>query len=443
MPTLPVDVSQTVVPPVSPNPPVIPKKKSLLLPVLLAVIVLLLGYIAYSKYGKNVTINISNLGLPISGKVSDSAPVVKTELEIAQTETSKNFDIFSGQFTKKPTTSALVSSTNSSGEIVQDTTTQETAEEVITDEWKTYINSEIGYMLKYPLDWSVKEETGYSEVIEKTVKNIVIYSEGQKYNLFFGLKQPTDPFVTSGRTGVGAGNFVTDGEITILGTKTAITKLVLDGKTSEYFFPNTGSYQTADKKHTFTSSFSLNSDKSTGNENIANVSEFKIAKLILSSIQIIPRTGVFCPPTLTAQDNLTLGSFSAFYNETNKYFIRIPSSWKRVYPVNLGEKINPDDSITFEGIGVAEKLQIKSGKDAIIEIPATWENIRNMEATVACEKTMVKYYRRGNLMFIITQINHKGVDYSIMYGHTHVSTELSSAKNAQYQLLLRSFEFAE
>ena len=54
-----------------------------------------------------------------------------------------------------------------------------------TDEyvgWKTYTNSEIGYTLKYPADWTMEETDQFSPVREATVKYIAIDTPGK--NIF-------------------------------------------------------------------------------------------------------------------------------------------------------------------------------------------------------------------------------------------------------------------
>lgn len=149
------------------------------------------------------------------------------------------------------------------------------------DGWNTYTN-EIGYKIRYPKDWTIEVTNEYSDLIQEKVKYIVIFSPGKKYSLYWGLMKNTDSFAISDRTGVGAGELVKDGNITILGTDVTINKLSYEGKTMEYFFPNPITGKTADGKYTYGASFDAE-----GKSIPANSEEFTTAKKILESAELL------------------------------------------------------------------------------------------------------------------------------------------------------------
>jgi len=152
--------------------------------------------------------------------------------------------------------------------------------------WKTYTNNVIGYKLRYPSGWIVKEVNTTSEVIEKDVKYITITNPDKKYFLAFGLKLKTDAFVTSDRTGIGAGDFVKNGKITILGTKVDIEQLSYKNKIKEVFYPQSIT-KTADGKYQFTASFSANDIAGYDSLDMTNLTEEAAAEKILKSVELL------------------------------------------------------------------------------------------------------------------------------------------------------------
>lgn len=109
--------------------------------------------------------------------------------------------------------------------------------------WKTYTNKEIGYTLRYPADWTLKETDGTSEITEVLVKYISIASPS-KDSLHFGLQRDTQQYFNiSDRTGIGAGEDIPIAEKagTLLGDTVTPKAHVWEGKVVEYFYNLTGS----------------------------------------------------------------------------------------------------------------------------------------------------------------------------------------------------------
>lgn len=103
-------------------------------------------------------------------------------------------------------------------------------------DWLTYTNSDVGYKLRYPKDWSIKEKNGPSEVTEVIVKYIT-FTSAKGNSLHFGLKKTADTFYLSDRTGIGAGEDIPlANKTTLLSAEIIPNKHVWEGKTKEYFY---------------------------------------------------------------------------------------------------------------------------------------------------------------------------------------------------------------
>lgn len=152
--------------------------------------------------------------------------------------------------------------------------------------WKTYTNSEIGYQLKYPSDWTLKEIDQFSELLEKTVKYIAITSPDKKYFLHWGLKQKTDTFAISDRSGMGVGDFKKDGQTMILGKNYDITRFIYKAKTKEVFYPSAGLSSTADGKYDFTATLSYGSGSNYDSLDIGDIAEKTLVEKILKSVTL-------------------------------------------------------------------------------------------------------------------------------------------------------------
>jgi len=104
--------------------------------------------------------------------------------------------------------------------------------------WKTYTNTEVGYRLQYPPTWNVefKTDDGMPEI--GTAKYLLVTTaNGNK--LYFGIrKEGVTAFVTSSRTGIGAGEdvAVAGKSTTLLGGMMIPKAHVWEDKTKEYFF---------------------------------------------------------------------------------------------------------------------------------------------------------------------------------------------------------------
>jgi len=109
-------------------------------------------------------------------------------------------------------------------------------------DWPTYINTDVGYSLRYPTGWTIKEYNKYSETYEKQVKYITITSAENNYRLTFGvIKLGDDSFSPVERTGIGAGDthLITNMPTTIFGVKMYPRALVYEGKTKEFLYSST------------------------------------------------------------------------------------------------------------------------------------------------------------------------------------------------------------
>ena len=107
-----------------------------------------------------------------------------------------------------------------------------------TNDWQTYTNRDIGYSLKYPKDWTVKETDEISQLDGKRIKFITLYSADQKYSLIFGIKRASDDsFRNFERSGVGGDLIlIPEKTITALGLSIVPEKEVINGKTKEFFY---------------------------------------------------------------------------------------------------------------------------------------------------------------------------------------------------------------
>lgn len=138
---------------------------------------------------------------------------------------------------QKPTKEASPSSTPTKEK--EKITAQETTKaDEYTGCWNTYTNNTVGYALKYPCDWTIKEIALFSETIGKDVKYITITTPDGKYFLHVGVKKPADTFEITDRTGIGAGDMQQKPEkaLTILGVNVIPKSLIFGGKIKEYFY---------------------------------------------------------------------------------------------------------------------------------------------------------------------------------------------------------------
>jgi len=154
--------------------------------------------------------------------------------------------------------------------------------------WKTYTNTSIGYKLRYPADWFLKEIDTTSEITGSKVKYLTLTTPDKKYFLYFGIKKVSDSFDITDRTGVGAGSFKDIGTITILGTKVTITDLVYQNKVKEKFYPKpAGNIKSADGQYLFLAAFSYKGEGGYETYDLKNLDYVSIAEKILKSIETL------------------------------------------------------------------------------------------------------------------------------------------------------------
>jgi hypothetical protein len=155
--------------------------------------------------------------------------------------------------------------------------------------WKTYENKTIGYTLKYPADWTVKEIETYNETIGKNVKYITITTADGKYFLHFGLKRPTDTFAISDRTGIGAGDVEqkTDWAVKILNISVIPEALVWQNKVKEiFYYQPSGTTTTCNCQ--FTSTFSYTDKADYNTYDMTNLTDERNAvNKILKSVKLL------------------------------------------------------------------------------------------------------------------------------------------------------------
>lgn len=188
---------------------------------------------------------------------------------------------FANHSTPAVTVTASPSITASPSSVATNTTTVSAGG---YSDWKTYSNNTIGYSIKYPSDWSVKEFNEYNQTIGNTVKYITVTTPDGKNFLQFGVKKPSDTFAISDRTSTGAGDIIqdTDNPVTVFGVNLIANKLVYGGKAKEYYYaePNGG---TAICKCNFTATFSYTDKADYNNLDLESTGYAAIVQKILAS----------------------------------------------------------------------------------------------------------------------------------------------------------------
>lgn len=309
---------------------------------------------------------------------------------------------------------------------------EETADEYVG--WNTYNNYEVGYQLKYPADWTVKETSAWNELIGKDVKYITITTADKKYFLYWGLKEKNDDFGISDRTGVGAGDLIQEGSVTILGTDTAVKKIVYQSKVKEYFFPGTGSAKTTDGKYSFGAAFSPGSGGDYNALNMQGVPELEKAKLILASVKIIPRTAAQtgCASTLNASDKLNMKDWKTFKNDKYGYLFRYPKVWTY-------DKMS-DKLINFKNGADGEVFSWRSEEMTALGFEG-WDLDTTKNLKVACQSAKSTYLEQGDERMIFTQFKKGGKDHMANFGYKYIGASISSDMVEMYDLILKSVEF--
>ena len=301
------------------------------------------------------------------------------------------------------------------------------------DGWNTYTNAEVGYQLRYPADWSVKETNEWNDMIGDDVKYITITAAGKKYFLYWGLKEKNDNFAISDRTGVGAGDLIQEGSVTVLGTNIAVKKLVYKSKVKEYFFPGTGSAKTADGKYYYGASLSPASGTDYNSLNMQGVPELEKARLILSSVTIIPRAAPSgCASTLTSSDKLNMKDWKTFHNSKYGYSFKYPKEWTY-------DKVS-DKLINFQNGPDGEVFSWRSEEMTALGFEG-WDLDTTKNLKVACQSAKSTYLEQGDERMIFTQFKYGGKSHMTSFGYKYVGASISSDMVEMYDLVLKSVEF--
>lgn len=111
--------------------------------------------------------------------------------------------------------------------------------------WKTLMNTDNGYSLQYPSDWTYvsRSEVGLTDPTY-TAKYYEFRSPDNKYMFTFGLKHSDDQKTyLMQRTGIGGGDIVKGGSITLGAYTLSSQELVYQGKTKEVFIPTSNPYK--------------------------------------------------------------------------------------------------------------------------------------------------------------------------------------------------------
>jgi hypothetical protein len=378
-----------------------PKKSSKKLIIISAVLVGILalgalGYFGWKKY---------------SGR-QKQLDDLKTQIESLKEEAEK-LNIKEDQFSTESVAQNNIEESNNEQEI----------DEYIG--WKTYTNYDVGYVLRYPTDWTVKETDTVSELTDEYVKYITIYDKGKKYFVFWGLKRKDDDFQISDRTGVGAGDFIKEGEITILDTKVAANKLVYQGKIKEYFFPSPGLESTSDGIYQFSAALSGNSSSA----DLSAAEQVDIARRILQSVKIIARK-TECESTLSSADKLAIKTWKTYKSDKYDYSFKHPADW------TLEE--DEDNIITFSSSDGS--FQWRSEEMANLGFEG-WDIDTTKNLKVACQSAKSTYLKQGDGRMIFTRFKKGGKEHMTSFSYKYLGASLSSDMVEMYGLILKSAEF--
>ncbi len=303
--------------------------------------------------------------------------------------------------------------------------------------WKIYNNYEVGYQLKYPADWTIKETSEYNDIISKDVKYVTVYTPDKKYFLHWGLRYKGDNFAATDRTGLGAGDMVNAGtKITILGTDLDVVKQVYKGQVQEMFYPNVGETKTTDGKYYFVDSFTKNGAVKTGDPDMTIMPSEKLAEKILQSVVIIPRTvsAAGCASTLTSSDKATMVGWKKYTNNDYHYTFKYPQEWT----TDTSEK----KRVAMHGDGGHTVFQFLSAEMTAFDyLGYTVTSTKN--TVVACQSAKTTYLSNGDDRMIFTQFKKDGTDHLIMMTYKYMGASLSSDMVEAYDMILKSVEFGD
>lgn len=150
--------------------------------------------------------------------------------------------------------------------------------------WLTYTNASIGYRINYPPDWIVSViNNPPDEMFTQPVKYITI-TKGS-YFLAVGVRHTNDTFLTSDRTGVGAGDFQPAGSEMICDTSISASKLVFENKSKEWFYSSNGPGVVTVDNHQVNAALSYSgAGAGYDNLNMTNSTELGLARQIMKTL---------------------------------------------------------------------------------------------------------------------------------------------------------------
>lgn len=152
-----------------------------------------------------------------------------------------------------------------------------------TANWKTYTNSEYKYQLKYPNDWSVKENSG-QDTVGNQVQNTTFYSPTKDYALVFGVRKSGETINIVGRSGVSAGDFVASNPIPFDGSSLPTKNLVYKGKIKAVFYQPEADFYKVNNFEVYADFDRVTYDDYEGRD-ILNLPELAEANQILSTFK--------------------------------------------------------------------------------------------------------------------------------------------------------------
>lgn len=309
--------------------------------------------------------------------------------------------------------------------------------------WKTYTNTNVGYTLKYPADWTIKETSEFSPVREATVKYITINTPGKKYFLHWGLKEKSDSFYISDRTGMGAGEEKKTGKITILGTEADINNFIFKGKAKEIFYPTAGSFPTSNGKYEFTATLSYGSGSNWDTVDLSSVPEKALAEKILKSVSLIGKTtsSAACPQNFTNEENLNKADWKTFSNAKNGYSFKYPKEW------NITTK--QDDYSNMGNAANSEYFEWRSGPMTGTDYMGYKED-SHKNISVGCQSAKITYFSGDPTAdppgdakdrLILVQFEKKGIPHVIIFTYKYFGASVSSDIVEMFNLILKTAEF--
>lgn len=154
-----------------------------------------------------------------------------------------------------------------------------------TANWKIYTNDKYNYNIKYPNNWSVKENNA-RDTVGNQIQNVTFYSPTKDYVLTFGIRNSGDVVNIVGKTGVSAGDFVAGNPVPFDGTSIPTQKLVYEGKTKAIFYQPSGGYYKFGNFEIYADFNRITFDDYESRD-IENLPELAIANKILSTFKFL------------------------------------------------------------------------------------------------------------------------------------------------------------